>query len=73
MIDLKHQSQGLFEFWGYDAVDAAEEWWLSWGIFGERELEKVDDLGNLSGQDAEEVIDRPAGPWLQVVETVVEG
>ncbi|KAI0692644.1 FAD/NAD(P)-binding domain-containing protein [Cytidiella melzeri] len=30
---LKTEFEGLFELFGYDAYDAAEEWWVSWGRY----------------------------------------
>lgn len=35
---LRKQWQGLVEIWGFDARDAAEEWWLKWGALQERAL-----------------------------------
>lgn len=36
--ELREQWQGLFDIWGFDARDAAEDWWLKWGILEERAL-----------------------------------
>lgn len=36
--EMLRQWQELFEIWGYDARDAAESWWVEWGILGERAL-----------------------------------
>lgn len=44
--ELLRQWQELFEIWGYDARDAAESWWVEWGILGERALNM--DMGNVT-------------------------
>ena len=36
--ELREQFQEIFEVWGYDARDAAEDWWIQWGVLGERAL-----------------------------------
>lgn len=36
--ELREQFQEIFEVWGYDARDAAEDWWIQWGALGERAL-----------------------------------
>lgn len=36
--ELRAQFQEIFEVWGYDARDAAEDWWVQWGVLGERAL-----------------------------------
>lgn len=37
--EMRRQWQELFEVWEYDAREAAESWWIEWGILGERAME----------------------------------
>ena len=37
--ELRRQWLQFFEVWGYDASDAAEDWWVEWGVLAERALE----------------------------------
>lgn len=36
--ELEQQFAELCGVWGYDAIDAAEEWWVQWGMLRERAL-----------------------------------
>lgn len=36
--ELERQFAEICEVWGYDAVDAAEDWWVHWGMLRERAL-----------------------------------
>lgn len=43
--ELRRQWQELFEVWGYDGRDAAEGWWVEWGLLRERSLSVNDGQG----------------------------
>lgn len=34
--ELEKQFADVCEVWGYDAIDAAEDWWVHWGMLRER-------------------------------------
>lgn len=38
-MELRRQWQAFYENWGYDGRDAAESWWIEWGLLGERAME----------------------------------
>lgn len=41
---LKAQFEAISSIFGYDAGDAAEEWWVSWGRFSETARARTDSL-----------------------------
>ena len=45
-IILRKQLEGFANIFGYDATDAADEWWIQWGRFSERQryLSNADDV-----------------------------
>lgn len=36
--ELKRQFDEICVIWGYDAIDAAEDWWVKWGMLRESAL-----------------------------------
>lgn len=44
--EMRRQWQELFEVWGYDAREAAESWWIEWGVLSERVMEMQRDRNN---------------------------
>lgn len=36
--ELERQFAEICEVWGYDAIDAAEDWWVHWGMLRERAM-----------------------------------
>ena len=46
--ELAQQYAENAELWGYDARDAAEDWWVKWGNLRERTLFTPDELARFS-------------------------
>ncbi|EIM82669.1 FAD/NAD-P-binding domain-containing protein [Stereum hirsutum FP-91666 SS1] len=50
-MELRRQWQAFYENWGCDGRDAAESWWIEWGLLGERAMElqkEADDQHRIS-------------------------
>ncbi|KAI0092755.1 hypothetical protein BDY19DRAFT_925962 [Irpex rosettiformis] len=44
---LKAEFEGLFDLFGYDAYDAAEQWWVDWGRYNGKAVENDRRLSRL--------------------------
>lgn len=64
--ELREQWQGLFDIWGFDAKDAAEDWWLKWGVLEERAL------GSAWAGEYDAFVEGMKRMSFHCVETVVE-
>lgn len=66
--ELRRQWLEFYENWGYDAREAAEGWWVEWGLLRER-AEEAARRGNEHGDNTDADDARGLGVEREVVIT----